>query len=304
LATATEKRLAERKRAVASGALLVPILEELLENEVIPEDQEDYDFLDMLVRARSLPRQKGVFSPSQLGSCVRQAYFAKRGTEKHLMQSPRANGYFLHGNFIHFKWQFALWKAHRAKLLDLPLITDALGERHAVEVRVSNRDFTGTIDAIVAIDGIYHVVDFKGINLIEYQRTIKRGANQQYRKQIVGYAMTLQDSLPKIELGDCLLICENKAGPIAGSGSPIALHETRVPIKKHQGEVTRRLKTLRWYDGKGETPEAECVSTQHMQYQECPFSRFCREEVLDNQRELERRAQKRRGSFKVNRPGR
>src|SRR3954471_23062977 len=127
--------------------VLVPILEELLERECIPEDEEDFAFMDILIRARALPRKKGVFSPSMLGSCIRQAYFAKRGTEKHESISTQRNGYFLKGNFTHFQWQFAMWKAHRAGMLEIVTVEDPyLGKRLAVEVRVSDPEnhVTGT----------------------------------------------------------------------------------------------------------------------------------------------------------------
>jgi hypothetical protein len=270
--TPTEKRILQERRARKSGDILVPILEKLLEVECIPEDEDDFAFLDMLMRVRSMPRSKGVFSPSMLGSCVRQAYFSKRGEEKHLSVSPQANGYFLHGNFVHFKWQFAMWKAMRAGMLELVMVpADDLdirhgmffnGERPGVEVRIINGDFGGTIDVLVRIMGKVYVVDFKGINLIDFQR-------------------------------------ECKAGPVGGRGSPLALHETLVPIDEHLGDVQRRLRTLRWFDHRNEVPKPECVSTTQMKYQECPFSRFCREEVSAIQREREGRARERKRDWKV-----
>lgn len=343
--TPTERWVIQSRRAKKTGALLVPILEQLLENECIPEDLEDFRFMDMLIKARALPRSKGVFSPSMLGSCVRQAYFAKRGEEKHLAHSPQTNGYFLKGNFIHFQWQFALWKAHRAGLLrlatvpiereleqlrmmflsgdenhsdrDYVLWADALdfygdGTRPGVEVRVcsaTNEDFMGTIDALPQFkpykNNKVHVVDFKGINVIDFQRTIKKGAKKQYRVQIVGYGWNVNLSDLGYEVEDCLLVCENKAGPMnSASTSPIALHETRVTIEEFLPEVKRRLRTLRWFDSRNEVPPPECVSTTHMGYQECAFNRFCREEVRTIQRERQDRASKRPRDWKVAKPAR
>lgn len=289
--TSTERLILARRRAELSGDILVPILETLLERECIPEDEEDFQFMDALVRERATPRRKGVFSPSMLGSCTRQAYFAKRRVEKHEIANSTTNGYFLTGNFTHFKWQFALHKAHRAGLLEL------IG----CEIRVFTKDgnFGGTIDAIVRINGIYYVVDFKGINLIDFQKTVRKGAPPKYRKQIVGYAMIANEQL-QLNIEHCLLISESKSGPVAKS-SPLALHETLVDVEKHTSEVTRRLRTLRWHDHKNEMPKPECVSTTHMQYMECPFSRFCKDEVVDIQRAREERARSKPVDFKVNR---
>jgi hypothetical protein len=308
LPTPTEKRILQRRNAAKRGDILVSILEELLENECNPEDEEDFAFIDMLLHVRATPRTKGVFSPSMLGSCLRQAYFAKRGEPKLVAKNPQTNGYFLKGNFTHFQWQFACWKAHRAGLLELVMVpADDLDIRHVmffngmrpgVEVRVIDGDFGGTIDVLVRIDGIVYVVDFKGINQIEFMRQLKKGAKDEYRKQIVGYAGIANK---KLDLGieHCLLVSENKAGPISGRGSPIALHETCVPVEQFTGEVKRRLRTLRWYDFKDELPPPSCVSTQHMGYQECAFNRHCTDEVRAIQRERADRAKKHPRDWKV-----
>lgn len=315
--TSTERRIIEERRAQRSGAILVPILEELLENEVIPEDEWDFKFMEMLVRARAIPRSKGVFSPSMLGSCIRQAYFAKRGEEKHLAHSPQTNGYFLKGNFVHLQWQFALWKAQcreLLKLVNVPAESPELdfygnGLRPAVEMRVVDGDYGGTVDALVLIDGVCHVVDFKGINVIDYQRTVRKGAKQEYRKQITGYAQLVSSTFAakyRLHMGDSLLVSESKAGPVSGSGSPIALHETQVPIEEFTGEVNRRMRTLRWFDSRDELPPAECVSTMHRNFQECAFARHCLEEVKERQREREAKARKSLAAkkLKVARPNR
>lgn len=301
LPTPTEKRIIQERNAAKTGAVLVPILEKLLEDECIPEDEADYAFLDMLVRVRATPRRKGVFSPSMLGSCIRQAYFAKRGVEKHLPRNPQTNGYFLKGNFIHFQWQFAMWKAHRAGLLELVMVdAEDLDIRHVmffngtrpgVEVRVIDDEWGGTIDVLVKINGIIYVVDFKGINQMEFQKTMRRGASQQYRKQIVGYAK-IANRVLGLEITHCLLVSENKAGPMSGNGSPLALHETLVPVADFEGEVAKRLKTLRWFDSRDEMPPHECKHTQRMGFQECPFNRFCLDEVRATQRELAAKAAK------------
>jgi hypothetical protein len=306
--TPTEKKIIQRRRAVKTGAILVPILERLLERECAPEDDEDFAFLDMLMRVRSTPREKGVFSPSMLGSCVRQAYFAKRNVEKHVSHSAQTNGYFLTGNFVHFKWQFALWKAHRAGMLELVMVpAEDLdyrhwgffnGERLGIEVRVIDGEFGGTIDALIRVRKRIYVVDFKGINLIDFQRTVKKGAPIPYRRQIVGYSKIASKVLD-LEIENALLVSECKAGPVSGTNSPLALHETLVPVAEFEADVKRRLKTLQWYDSRDELPEIECVSTRHMGFQECAFSRFCQDEVREAQVEHERRAAIRSGRMRV-----
>jgi hypothetical protein len=185
------------------------------------------------------------------------------------------------------------------------------GTRPGVEVRiVISKDFGGTIDALVRVPPFkrntkVHVVDFKGINVIDFQRSLKRGAKREYRVQIVGYGDNVNKSDLPYEVEDCLLVSENKAGPTnSSSTSPIALHETKVTIEEHLPEVKRRLKTLRFYDHEDEVPPPECVSTLHMSYQECPFNRFCREEVKAVERERRGRAAKQPRDWSVARPSR
>lgn len=277
--TSVEKRIIQSRRA---EGVLVPLLEELLERQVEPEDEEDFEFIDKLVRARAVPREKGVFSPSMLGSCVRQAYFAKTGFERREVASPRTNAFFLDGNFRHFKWQFALWKLHRAGYIEL------LG----VEIRVYSKsgDFAGTIDAIIKVDGKVYIVDFKGMNLQEYMSFIRYGMKLEYGIQIVGYSMLKilkKGRVPAVH--GCLLIGESKPGPVQSS-SPIALHEQLVLTTQHRGKVKQRLNRLREYVKNEEVPPPECVSTRHLQFEECPFSWFCREEVKRIQKRRENAA--------------
>lgn len=269
--------------------MLVPLIETLLESECIPEDNEDFRFIDMLLRARSTKRERGVFSPSMLGSCTRQAFFAKTGAERRAAASAQANGYFLEGNFKHFKWQFVMWKLHRKKIIELatiPAETKALdfygdGTRPAVEVRVHSPagDFAGTIDVIPVIDGDPYVLDFKGVNIIDFQKFVSAGARMEYRVQIVGYAMIVNGThlLPYV-IKNCLLIEECKAGPISG-GNPLGLHEEMIRVSSYKGEVRDRLKELRGFVKREERPVISCVSTRHRQFQECAFNHNCLDEV-------------------------
>lgn len=262
--------------------MLVPILEDLFEHMVEIEDEDDIAFMNDLMRSRMKERQKGVFSPSMLSSCMRQAYFVKTEVEKQPPLSPQTNGYFIDGDFRHYKWQFALWKAHRAGKLKL------LG----VEVRVYglSGDLVGTIDAIVEINGKVYIVDFKGMNLRAFMAFVRDGATLGHGIQITGYGMLFgqqKQSGGSFEGG--LLIGENKPGPVQGS-SPIGLHEQFVPIRQYKAKVKKRLATLRRYVDNEEIPPPACVSTRHLSFQECPFARFCLKEVKEIQKERERAA--------------
>ena len=97
------------------SGVLVPLLEELFQQSFDVEDEEDRKFLvDLLERRGAQRHERGHYSPSMLGNCIRATYFAKTGKKHSRVVDPRANGYFAQGNFMHLKWQFALWKLHRA----------------------------------------------------------------------------------------------------------------------------------------------------------------------------------------------
>ena len=69
MTTPTERRLIQKRATLLSGTKLIPVLEETLENQLDIEDEEDFAFMDMLIRARAVPRLGGVYSPSMLGDC-------------------------------------------------------------------------------------------------------------------------------------------------------------------------------------------------------------------------------------------
>jgi hypothetical protein len=199
--------------------------------------------------------------------------------ERRYAEAPQTNAYFLDGNFRHYKWQFALWKAHRLGLLTLI----------AVELRIlhPNGDFAGTLDALVEIDGVLYIVDFKGMNVRDFQRFVAEGIRIGHRIQIVGYGMIAR--LNDISVEKAILVAESKAGPVNGS-SPIALHEDIVEIKADRALVKKRMRELRSYVEKAEIPEPACVSTRHKEFQECPFAWYCREEIQSIQKAREREA--------------
>ncbi len=284
--TSTERRISQRRRA---RGILVPLLEEILDNPQGIEDEKDAEFMVALMAARSREREKDVFSPSMLGSCVRQSYFARTGVERHRPKTPRSNGYFIDGDFRHYKWQFLLWKLHRAGLIRL------LG----VEVRVyhPSGDFAGTIDAIVEIDGEIFIIDFKGMNVNDFRQFEKYGLTAKHGIQIVGYAMilnstgsftcTVMGETHSVVIKRCILVGENKGGP-SQSGSPIALHEQVIELSKKKNSVKKQTALLRRYVENEEIPPPECTSTKINAFIECPFSRLCREEVSEIQKQRER----------------
>jgi hypothetical protein len=308
--TATEKRIIEARKA---KGVLVPILQETLEQEVRVEDEQDQWFMLELMKARAQPRENGVFSPSMLGSCMRQAYFAKTAMPKYPATSARSHYYFLDGDFRHYKWQFVLWKAHRLKLLTL------LGVE--VRVRHPSGDFAGTLDGLVLLnDGRVTIPDFKGMHVRAFQEFEMYGAPLNYKVQLVGYGdilnqsglfdsfMTNSDAVlidrKRIQIDDVVLIGENKGGPGQRSDNQIALREEVIPLRKGRSTVKRRLHALRGYVEREEVPPPACYSVRLKQFEECPFASHCREEVKAIQASREKTVKPRRKKLSVRRSSR
>lgn len=282
--TSTDDLIKQLKRSGRSKAILTPKIEEFMQRPIEIEDEADKQFLADLIEARSTPRNKGVYSPSMLASCLRQIYLIKNGEiQQKKLHRIEASGFFLDGNFRHFKWQFAVWKMHRAGIVQL---IDVGSTCLGTEVYVENEkgDFGGTLDQLVYMpdENIIVTNDYKGMNGNSFNQSVNRGPGNRYIWQSVGYAKLANSylDLPQ-KIDSVLIIGENKNGPVNTRRikTPLGLYEWRIPITDHEFTVSRRLKTLRAYERRQELPPIECHSTRQMMFKDCPFASFCRGEI-------------------------
>src|SRR5215831_1510873 len=104
--------------------VLVPLVEQFMTASAVNiETPEDVKFLHdlatrMMMREGSRREEGlGYYSPSSLGErCLRKAYLSRHASKNPHAPSPysmEAHHYFLNGNFIHMKWQFALYKMEK-----------------------------------------------------------------------------------------------------------------------------------------------------------------------------------------------
>jgi len=279
MATQTEIRLSQKRKR---KGILVPLLEDLLQKPLEIENSRDADFIHILM-LKQIEREErrslnGMYGPSSLAGCLRQVYLARNHKEHdikrvaHLRIEP--NFYFLTGNWLHIKWQFALFKLN-------DLLPDSEFHLWGLEVPVTSKrgDHGGTLDALVRIRGEYYVVDFKGWNVRDFRRCCSGEVSLDAKIQVSDYIMlanvdrTLR--VPKIERG--LLVVENKGGP--DKDHPIALTEVEINASEHLPEIKSRMEMLRQHEKENSIPEIECVSTKSIQFQGCPFHKHCRQEV-------------------------
>lgn len=279
--TKTEEAI--RHQARRSG-ILVPLIEDLFTTQVEIESKDDIGFIVGLLESQLKRgedrKNKPVFSPSQLSECLRYVYLLKHHKQ---LEIPRIasvriepNYYFFNGNWLHLKWQFALYKLE--KRVNDPEIFKLIG----VEVPIvsKHKDHGGTVDALCLIHGEPVIVDFKGLNVRDFKKIAVGNIPPQYVVQLADYGMLYNAAARRqggAKIIRALLIVENKGGP--DNRHPIAIHEAEVEISTHLPEVRSRLEVLREYAGKEETPPPACQSTQTFQFQGCPFRKFCRKEV-------------------------
>lgn len=299
--TKLEKQI--RSTRAQSSTVLVHKLNELLKMPIGVENDADATFLYALAMKqveREAVRKSGngVYSPSGLASCLRHVYLGKNwkqlGLDRVELPAIEAHYYFLTGDFIHLKWQFALYKLG---LVD-PNFTLIDCE---VPVMSKRGDHGGTIDVVCLNDGELQLVDVKGLNVRSFHHVDDGNPPIPYRIQVTDYMMLWNaevlsgkrkptksmaevlgaDVFPKIHRG--IILAENKGGPDAKH--PAALSEYIVKLKDNLPEVRARLEILRAHEEEQSIPHIECVSTRGIQFQGCPFAEFCKEEVRAFERE-------------------
>lgn len=286
--TKTEKMIRHKRRR---EGILVPLLEDLFQRPVEIESDDDVDWITDVLR-RMVERQNArtnapLFSPSQLAECLRYVYLLKHhkelGISRITSSRVEPHFYFFNGNFLHLKWQFALYKLE--KYVDDP----AIFTLHGVEVPIISKhgDHGGTVDALCSVNGEPTIPDFKGLNVRTFSEITRGFIPPQYASQLSNYSMLYNASLrgngnrPKIS--KAILVSENKGGP--DPKHLIALHETEIEIETHLPEVRRRLKELREHGKENSIPAPECQTTGSVQFLGCPFRKFCKSEVQEIQRQ-------------------
>jgi len=285
--TRTEKLIRHKRRR---NGILVPLLEDLFQRPVEIESDEDVAWitgvLEQMVARQHARTNAPLFSPSQMASCLRYVYLLKHHKELGISKTSSAriepHFYFFNGNFLHLKWQFALYKLE--KYVNDP----AIFTLHGVEVPIISKhgDHGGTVDALVSIEGEPIIPDFKGLNVRTFSEITRGYVPVQYASQLSNYGMLYNASIrngnsPKISRG--LLVSENKGGP--DPKHLIALQETEIEIKAHLPEVRRRLEVLREHGKENSIPPPECQTTGSVQFLGCPFKKFCKEEIKEIQRQ-------------------
>lgn len=278
-----------------------------MRKQVSIESQEDVEFLTNLFQTmleredrRRDPESK-VYSPSSLAACLRQVYLKKHHEKLEITPRfpPRVepNFYFLNGNFLHVKWQFALYKMEEA-------INDpAVFQIHGFEVPILSKrgDHGGTVDVIFSVFKKWYIGDFKGLNVRAWSEISRGFVPVAYSVQLTDY-MVLWNSRKEspFRIEQALLLSENKGGPVPKH--PIALHETVIELADFKPEVRRRLEVLREHEANEEIPEPECVSTAGFQFAGCPFAGFCKVEVSEIQRRRKERESRKPTKLAVAQP--
>jgi hypothetical protein len=273
-----------RHKRQRSG-ILVPLLEDRLKWPVRIENEKDVNFIREMLH-KNIEREdrregeEKVYSPSALSECLRKVYltknFKKLDIPKVFSPNMSTNFYFEMGEWTHLRLTYRLWKLAQ----EFPEVEILDFERPVISKR---KDHGGTIDVVVAVNDEPLIVDWKGVHVGDFGKFTRGSPPIHYTVQVVDYLWLarLDKNFPwKVERA--LLIAENKGGP--NPQFPVALHETVLEIEDHLPELKVRMGQLRGYETKKEIPPPECVSTRSIQFQSCPFQKYCKEEVKEIQR--------------------
>ena len=272
----------EIRRIQSPKGILVPLVQNFLTNSPCTiESAEDVKFLaglQALMAARENARQEdglGYYSPSSLGEhCLRKAYLQRHAKRNpHGPPSPHgmmAHYYFLTGNFIHIKWQFALYKMEKY------IANSAIFRVHGYEIPVASKhgDHRGTIDNIVFIREEPFVLDWKGLNFFSAKKVALGNVPVEYRTQVADYLLlwNSQKGAP-FRIERALLVVEDKGG------GENFLQEAVITLAEDGARARRRLKKLRAHEASGQMPSPSCKSLKDKQFQSCQFRTICHDEV-------------------------
>jgi hypothetical protein len=273
----------EIRRTQKTGVLVPMIMNFMTQNAVEIETQADMDFMNNLIALtakREEMRRDGprFFSPSSIGEpCVRKAYLARHAVKVPGAPSPYGllpHFYFLTGNFLHLKWQFALHK------MEQWIGNSTIFQVHAYELPVASKhgDHRGTIDVVASIYNEPYVIDFKGLNTFSAKKISYGKIPLNYRIQVADYLvlwnsqrLKVDVKVPRIEKG--LLIVEDK------TGGEQFLQEAVIRLSRDGKRARRKLQELREWEAKGQMPPPLCKSLKDKNFIGCQFRGICFDEV-------------------------
>ncbi len=261
--------------------ILVPMIQNFMENSPVDiSSPEDVKFLTEL-QTKMMHREEdrrteglGVFSPSSLGDpCVRKSYLTRHAVRPEGAPSPydfRSHYFFMTGNFLHIKWQFALYKMEKW------IANSKIFHVHGYEIGVKSKrgDNMGTIDVVASVYEEPFVIDFKGLNTWSATRVGYGKIPVGYKSQVGNYLVlwNAQKNAPfRIERG--LLVVEDK------SGTKDILQEAVITLERNGRRVRSRLELLRDFEERGEIPPPLCKSLKDRNFTSCPFRGICWDEV-------------------------
>jgi hypothetical protein len=269
-------------RNAKKPGVLVPLVNKFMtECAVEIETEADCEFLRQLMlktMKREEMRREGprYFSPSSLGEpCIRKAYLSRHAVKVPGAPSPyglSAHYYFLTGNFLHLKWQFAFYK------MEQWIGNSTIFKVHGYEIPVTSKrgDHRGTIDVVASIYNEPWIIDIKGLNSFSAHKVGLGRISKSYQMQLTDYLVLWNSQKDKpFEINRSLLFVEDKGWVESSKVSPI--QEMVVPGNPKL--VQRRLKRLRDYEARGQIPNPRCKSLKDKNFVSCQFRGICFDEV-------------------------
>lgn len=204
------------------------------------------------------PRPHGRFSPSKLCGCERQAAFSFTGMPGRTTIDPEREGVFEDGKWRHHR--------HQATFRDMELV---LGRKRFTVMSIeevvehSGLYIAGSTDAVIRIEGVWWVVDFKGINSWGFERVYRDNAPlRAHVLQLIAYM-----KLRRIRRG--MLMYEHKDQNRTKVFVVKFSRKDWVEVEEWAGNVARQLELRVLPD-----MSPDC-SAGTLLYERCPWAHVC-----------------------------
>lgn len=233
-------------------------LRPMIDQYVLERDAADNRLTHYEIDMRPRLRPGGRLSPSAVGGCKRKMVFQFLGVKGRRKLDPDTEMLFEDGNWRHHKWQAIFLDmeevlgADRFRVLDI--------EKKVVDEAIY---LMGYVDAIVMINGVTYIIDFKGINERGWAWiTNGDAAKQENKLQVIAYEALADET-------HGILLYDNKNNS-ATRGFAVEFTEADWrDAKEWVDEVLGRLEDRRL---PSKHPNCRAGS---FQYEKCPFAKLC-----------------------------
>lgn len=245
MAVTLESRLLRYRQ----GDVLTPLLDRYFRDPPDRQSEKVMAVIQQLATAQPRDRTRS-FSASGISACMRAQTFKYLDYPGISMPDARLQAIFLNGRWVHLKWQAVLMEMGLADLDHLE-----------VPVELPEENVRGTIDAIIQLNELPWIVDFKGVNPQSF-------AKYKHGEISPAYHWQLQIYMAATKIPRSLLLFENKATGEYFEQVVLPEHTTYI-------QAIARVRALNQFLDLKTLPKPLPAATHTYECQGCPFQLDC-----------------------------